>query len=479
FLRNWNIIQNRLPSDIFYIAWGQISPFFAPIIAYLGFDGFAGFGCTTLASNGKIATPYGGVVPEIDQTVGENIGDIRQQNWETLNGIAREIRGREEYGMLRDFVELSTHFENPIAAMLRNFDAMNEDNPPAGTRSNKSSSLQCTSVEAYSRPELVLYRQRLLQCYATPAYKKVIVILPCAATKPYSNSPSHRKIRNAIQRGAKSMSKAVEELIVTSPLGVVPRALEEIYPAAFYDVPVTGYWDETEVNISVHMLSAILAQSPSDVPVIALAEGGYLTVCQQVKEQVPQPFTIFTPAPKLLSYDVLTEFSSRIADVLAEYDIVNMANTPPAKNEQYSAIADFQFGIGAGHVLFSSPLKVQSPPQGPTRIIDRSTRQIIATVQPSGLLRPRLDGVNRLVMGNLPALGKIYFTGDALSGSSLFAAGIDGVEGDIRPGDFIVILNRTTGKILATAEAVVDGNTMLRLRHGAVARILEKAKGGS
>ena len=36
--------------------------------------------------------------------------------------------------------------------------------------------------------------------------------------------------------------------MVTSPLGLVPRDLEDVWPAAFYDIPVTGDWSRDELH---------------------------------------------------------------------------------------------------------------------------------------------------------------------------------------------------------------------------------------
>ena len=37
---------------------------------------------------------------------------------------------------------------------------------------------------------------------------------------------------------------SLHELIVTSPVGLVPRELENSYPASSYDIPVIGIWYE-------------------------------------------------------------------------------------------------------------------------------------------------------------------------------------------------------------------------------------------
>ena len=49
--------------------------------------------------------------------------------------------------------------------------------------------------------------------------------------------------------------------MVTSPLGLVPRELEDIWPAAHYDIPVTGDWDADELDIINSMIIDICKRS--------------------------------------------------------------------------------------------------------------------------------------------------------------------------------------------------------------------------
>jgi len=46
--------------------------------------------------------------------------------------------------------------------------------------------------------------------------------------------------------------------MVTAPLGLVPRDLEDLWPAAHYDIPVTGDWDNDELSIIRSMLSRLV-----------------------------------------------------------------------------------------------------------------------------------------------------------------------------------------------------------------------------
>lgn len=52
----------------------------------------------------------------------------------------------------------------------------------------------------------------------------------------------------------------VHEVIITSPLGIVPKELDIFYPANSYDIPVTGEWKCEEKNIIRDMIGALISQ---------------------------------------------------------------------------------------------------------------------------------------------------------------------------------------------------------------------------
>jgi archaeosine synthase len=121
--------------------------------------------------------------------------------------------------------------------------------------------------DVLKRPEVKRFAERVVNRYIPPP-ADIIVLLPCSARKPYALSPSHRKYMAAIDGRAL-------ELIVTSPLGLVPRELERCYPAAHYDVPVTGYWDREEKAFAASVIRRYLQQHPVK-RIIAHLEGGAL-----------------------------------------------------------------------------------------------------------------------------------------------------------------------------------------------------------
>tara|TARA_X000000368_G_scaffold142472_1_gene112224 strand:- start:2943 stop:3671 length:729 start_codon:yes stop_codon:yes gene_type:complete len=48
--------------------------------------------------------------------------------------------------------------------------------------------------------------------------------------------------------------------MVTAPLGLVPRELEDIWPASNYDIPVTGEWDIDELRIIKEMFFNLVSR---------------------------------------------------------------------------------------------------------------------------------------------------------------------------------------------------------------------------
>ena len=109
--------------------------------------------------------------------------------------------------------------------------------------------LLCHSYTSRDDPLIQDWRRRVSQVHTPPNHQsKVLVLLPCSAQKPYRLSQSHRRFQRAIP------TRGVNEVMVTAPLGLVPRELEDFWPAAHYDIPVTGDWDVDELLVIREMV---------------------------------------------------------------------------------------------------------------------------------------------------------------------------------------------------------------------------------
>jgi len=115
--------------------------------------------------------------------------------------------------------------------------------------------LRCHTYQSREDPLIQDWRARVADSHMPPEHQRdLLVLLPCSAVKPYRISQSHRRFASAIT------TNAAHQVMVTAPLGLVPRELEEIWPAANYDIPVTGDWDSDELSVIRNMLDRLCSR---------------------------------------------------------------------------------------------------------------------------------------------------------------------------------------------------------------------------
>lgn len=190
-------------------------------------------------------------------------GDLKLHNRLALEREIAVAKTWIERNQMREFMEMRCRLSAEQTSLLRYLDRSTvfDSSYPAA----KSSRFLANSSESMTRREIDLFEERLISRFI-PSRNDVCVLLPCAARKPYSLSHSHQLFTRVIDGRA-------HEVIVTSPLGIVPRELELVYPAGHYDVPVTGYWDREELEIISGYIAAYLSKHKYE-RVICHLEGG-------------------------------------------------------------------------------------------------------------------------------------------------------------------------------------------------------------
>ena len=161
-------------------------------------------------------------------------------NREELNRWILRIRNALLNGKLRELVEV-TSLHNPRVSQILYHSTQLLIDKGAKVKSNiRSNDL------SLNHPAIVDFQDRLSD-YEPPANNMVLLILPCSARKPYFKSSSHKRFFNALREVENYL--ALHVVSVTSPLGLVPRELEFCYPAAHYDIAVTGKWSASEIEM--------------------------------------------------------------------------------------------------------------------------------------------------------------------------------------------------------------------------------------
>ncbi|MBP2143121.1 archaeosine synthase [Methanococcus voltae] len=158
--------------------------------------------------------------------------NLKIHNRQVMDSIIEETLYCIENKKLRNLVEETTISDPYLRANYRRY-APDLRNIPLSTE-NKL----IVTMDEVKIPEVKKYIERAVNY--TP-FSNLIVLLPCSSKKPYSLSKSHQKFIGAIN----SIKTPVDELILTSPYGIVPRALEL---SVKYDIPVTGEWSADEID---------------------------------------------------------------------------------------------------------------------------------------------------------------------------------------------------------------------------------------
>ncbi|GCC10642.1 PUA domain protein [archaeon] len=307
------------------------------------------------------------------------------------------------------------------------------------------------SCDSLNRPEVRRWYRRIKECYSPPEDIKLTVVLPCSAKKPYSTSKSHITFRKAIKAGAGKKLNLVHEVTLTSPLGMVPRELEELYPACCYDTSVTGYWSEEEKSTAEELIRDYAGKAHSKIV-------GY---CSEAYAEILDSAGIEVIArDDLLGESNLNLLSRRIRDFLGKEERIKRN-----KNlEKLRAVAEFQFGKGMGEIIIHEGAKLRR------NDIYYKDKKIARLHQRYGYLNLTIEGADALA-----EKGKYNVFIDFMpETNSIFCAGIIDADRAIVPGDEVAVVYKE--EVVGVGRAVLNGMEMLRAERGMAVKLRKRRK---
>ena len=355
--------------------------------------------------------------------------DLRAHNELALHREMLLVRNHIVHGHLRELVERRIANDPWNTAVLRHLDLRHGDlletyAPVAGGE------ILAYSHESLSRPEVMRFRNRVRERYSKPPSARVLVLLPCSARKPYSASRSHRRFREAILAGGNP--SVVHEVIVTSPLGLIPRELERFYPARAYDIPVTGDWSRDEAAVVTDDLHAYLAANPYDAVIAHLGAEAPI-----VQGAIPE--ATFTAKGRPTSDESLAALSKSLREVTA-----SMPSVPRGRRfgEELVNIARFQFGEAGRSLVEGAEFRGRFP-----NVRLRKGGAQVAMLTDRGMLSLTLEG-GRLLSG---ANAYCVDIEDFVPKGNLFAVGVSGASPEVRIGDDVVVRHGTEVRAVGTA----------------------------
>jgi len=436
-------LKEKNPPDTVWYAPAAALPSNIHLLCYSGFDLFDFTAVDLASAQGLFCLPEGQFPAEwmnrgLCRCSGCAAGDLRDHNRIALERELALITALIWRSDLRLLVESRCRMNASQVSVVRYLDrqfGFLERHVPIA----RTTPFLATTGESIGRVEVRRFAERLISRYLPPD-AEVAVLLPCSARKPYSRSQSHRRFSAAIDGRA-------HELILTSPLGLVPRDLELIYPAAHYDVPVTGYWDREEKYLIAATVAAYFRKHQYR-RIIAHLDGGAAEVAEQAAEMA----------------GVILEHTCH-GKPTGNASLTALAGTlggeKRVRNDIVRGVASWQFGAEI------ATRKMMVRGRYPRLSVTRDHAPLFSVDPGTGLLRPTFQGWE--------LLGEHYIVNidDFMPEGDILAPGVISVDPEVREGDEVLVRGSLA---IATGRAAMGASEMERSSRGIAVRVRKVKK---
>ena len=447
-------VREAVPADTALYLPGVATPANIATLAYAGVDLFDADRAVVRGTQGKYLTTDGaydlddmrelpGADPASQQPIEEfDREDCVEHNKAALAAELRRVREHIRRGQLRDYIEGQARHEQWHTAVFRRLDEqwsyLEQRTPIARTRD-----ITAASEETIRRVEIQRFADRVTSRYRPRFDDYPLVLVPCSARKPYSESQSHGQFHDAVGFRGHFVS-------MTSPIGVVPQELELTYPAQHYDSVVTGRWTATEIEFVSDVLAAYLARA--EYPeVIAHIPDDYRPIVERAADEAGIDPT-YTVVDHPTTADSLAALAGALEGRLKYGKRERQHNT-------VKAIADYIFGDGAGDELFANVSLAERYPK--LRVDGPGGEQWAAMVPEYGVLSFTLAGARQWLDSDVPTK-RVEIDGFVPHGSVL-APGVVDADDEIRVGDEVVIDGPSA---FAVGRAAMSGPEMTESTRG-------------
>jgi len=395
------------------------------------------------------------LIPEAEIVTGE---DESSKNIQAMEEELEKVRIFIKTDRLRELTDQRAPSSPTSVALLRIYDNVGYEYAEE-TCSFIGCRFGCNTTQALRRPDIKSYKERMSN-YRKSENKRVLLLLPCSAKKPYHISKTHKAFASAIHTA--QHDTLIQEVIVTSPLGAVPRELDAFYPANSYDIPVTGEWKLEEKKMIREMIGAIIDQGWDKVIChlgddYELVEGLSDMECTVIGDTA-------SPASINNLDKVLREATKGMEPVDYLID----------RNNQMRNMLDFQFGREASDLLmdentyaigkFPYYKLIREDPNDP-----KQKTQLGMFTPERGGISLTLEGAQILADAGFPTVEVLDFE---IKGS-LFAVGVVKADPRIHIGDEAIAV--CNGKVRAVGVAMMCGQEMTDLKRGVAIKTRHKS----
>ena len=493
-------IKQQLDSNLTMMASGKIIPNLYPMLVYLGIDlidssyllylssenfydaleqllpiyKIKSLPCSCVACRGKLKDLLN------DKYSSEKTILLCLHNLITAKIYTNKIKQYLKYEDYRAFVEKSSMDNMNVISMLKLLDRQYfEDLQYETPVIQENKVINCLGASSYYRPDFREFRVRTIKFFTPEPSTKLIILLPCSAKKPYSESKSHRQFFKAIRKFPDFPS--FQELILTSPLGVIPRQLENVYPVNSYDISVTGEWDNEEKTITANMLTSMLEKYDKNIPILCHLEGEYIEIVKKAEKRLSHKFYYSDIYERITSKESIQSLENLIRAQKDKYifskDASKLEHITKTWHRKFIKTLDYQFGLGAGLKIIPNELKLRKNRTN-TRIelLEIRTQELLGIYKhSSGLIELSLKGAIRL--SPFSSHTKIIiFNGDKIKGNTLFRPGIMDYSPELYPNDNVIVLDQHKKNVNGVGNMIVGSKFIRNSITGRIAKIYERVK---
>ncbi|MBC7128160.1 MAG: DUF5591 domain-containing protein [Thermoplasmatales archaeon] len=371
----------------------------------------------------------------------KNFEDLLFHNYETMRNELIKVREYIRNGNLREYVEAKIHFSTHLASIIRIIDiekyAYQEKRYPVNGKKI------IVSPYSFYRPDILRFREKICNIYRKPKSTKILLLLPCSSKKPYSKSKSHKKF-NEIVSSFKNKN-VIHEVIITSPLAIVPRELEYTYPSAHYDISTIGYWDKEEIDIIKKCFEKFIYNNKYDV----------------VINHLPYPISSIVELDAIntcVEHPTSTSSLKKLSDALKiceDFEYVSKEKR------------DYENALSMLYFQFSKPEKFMEKcyvrGNFPNYKVYYENKQIASFVPERGFFSLTIEGGRKI--------GKNYWVEieDFYPKGSIFACGVIDADKKIRIGDEAIVFHKD--EVRAVGIAKMNSEEMIESQSGEAIKV--------
>ena len=351
---------------------------------------------------------------------------IAQHNLHVSFAELRLIRQAIYDGNLMKLVEERCRAHPALLEAVRQLGNYSQDLEKYDPRSKKSAFFY-TGPESLCRPEVLRHMQKLRQM----PKKRDLVILP-PTRKPYSKFISGKLGEFYIYGAEQEIDlENTDFMVLDVPFGLIPLDIDEVYPLSQNDAPKTR-----------------------DVDSIEFVED-FISEFVEYYEQV------------LIHSKIIKELEIGLYNKCTDSDEIRYKKDDLKK---IKAIADYQFGVGAGDALFSGNINIEkSKKTGKIRHIYDGKVLIVNMRASDSYLILSKEGAKRLHNAMPYPENRVVVNKDsepfALDGKSVFCKFVTDCDDNIRAKDEVLIVNEED-KLLAYGKALLGACEIKQFQTG-------------